>query len=156
MQKGTTVQVDSELELEIAQKRPLTRRSWRSGLAAWAERCSSRGTRRRPVRRRHRADSRAQQHPPPCGGALRRGSRPCTWNGRCRCMAMRLCPRAVARWGEAHALCRLPQVEVALAAGVEMIYADFSSSSSSAVEAVRTGKQIALATPRIHMPGENG
>lgn len=58
------------------------------------------------------------------------------------------------------ALCRsLPQVEAALAAGVKSIYADFEfiKQFPAAVEAVRkAGAEIALATPRIHMPGENG
>ncbi|AIQ65808.1 peptidase U32 [Paenibacillus stellifer] len=58
------------------------------------------------------------------------------------------------------ALCRsLPQVEAALKAGVGFIYADFEfiKQFPAAVEAVRAaGAKIALATPRIHMPGENG
>jgi putative protease len=61
---------------------------------------------------------------------------------------------------ELTALCRsLPQVEAALEAGVGMIYADFEfiKQFPAAVEAVRAaGRKIALATPRIHMPGENG
>ncbi|WP_072337837.1 MULTISPECIES: U32 family peptidase [unclassified Paenibacillus] len=66
--------------------------------------------------------------------------------------------------GKAHAgltaLCRsLPQVEAALSTDVEMIYADFEfiKQFPAAVEACRrAGKKIALATPRIHMPGETG
>nr|WP_201305404.1 U32 family peptidase [Paenibacillus puerhi] len=57
-------------------------------------------------------------------------------------------------------LCRsLPQVEAALATDVELIYADFEfiKQFPAAVEACRrAGKRIALATPRIHMPGETG
>ncbi|WP_135552394.1 DUF3656 domain-containing U32 family peptidase [Paenibacillus cymbidii] len=57
-------------------------------------------------------------------------------------------------------LCRsLPQVHAALEAGVGMIYADFEfiKQFPAAVEAVRAaGAKIALATPRIHMPGETG
>ncbi len=57
-------------------------------------------------------------------------------------------------------LCRnLDQVHAALQANVDMIYADFEfiKQFPAAVEAVRAaGKKIALATPRIHMPGENG
>ncbi|MFD3259423.1 DUF3656 domain-containing protein [Paenibacillus lentus] len=70
--------------------------------------------------------------------------------------------RRALRGGEAEltALCRsLPQVQAALEAGVGMIYADFEfiKQFPAAVEAVHAaGKQIALATPRIHMPGENG
>ncbi|GGG84815.1 U32 family peptidase [Paenibacillus radicis (ex Gao et al. 2016)] len=58
------------------------------------------------------------------------------------------------------ALCRnLEQVEAALQTDVEMIYADFEfiKQFPAAIEAARkAGKPIALATPRIHMPGENG
>ncbi|WP_281882928.1 U32 family peptidase [Paenibacillus sp. YYML68] len=58
------------------------------------------------------------------------------------------------------ALCRsLPQVEAALEMNVELIYADFEfiKQFPAAVEAARkAGKRIALATPRIHMPGETG
>ncbi|MFD1953986.1 DUF3656 domain-containing protein [Paenibacillus thailandensis] len=58
------------------------------------------------------------------------------------------------------ALCRtLPQVEAAAAEDVAMIYADFEfiKQFPAAIDiARRAGKPIALATPRIHMPGENG
>lgn len=58
------------------------------------------------------------------------------------------------------ALCRtLPQVEAAIATGVRMIYADFEfiKQFPAAIALARAaGKPIALATPRIHMPGENG
>ncbi|HZG87439.1 DUF3656 domain-containing U32 family peptidase [Paenibacillus sp.] len=59
------------------------------------------------------------------------------------------------------ALCRtLEQVEAAATrTDVEFIYADFEfiKQFPAAVEAVRAaGKKIALATPRIHMPGETG
>lgn len=69
---------------------------------------------------------------------------------------------AFASGGDAQltALCRsLPQVQAALKAGVMFIYADFEfiKQFPAAVEAVRAaGARIALATPRIHMPGENG
>ncbi|NGM82378.1 U32 family peptidase [Paenibacillus sp. 7124] len=69
---------------------------------------------------------------------------------------------AFASGGDAQltALCRsLPQVQAALKAGVTFIYADFEfiKQFPAAVEAVRAaGARIALATPRIHMPGENG
>lgn len=57
-------------------------------------------------------------------------------------------------------LCRnIDQVHAALAEGVELIYADFEfiKQFPAAVEAARAaGKRIALATPRIHMPKENG
>jgi len=58
------------------------------------------------------------------------------------------------------ALCRnLDQVKAALAADVDLIYADFEfiKMFPAAVEAVHAaGRRIALATPRIHMPGETG
>ncbi|NOU95150.1 U32 family peptidase [Paenibacillus sp. LMG 31456] len=57
-------------------------------------------------------------------------------------------------------LCRtLEQVHAALETEVDMIYADFEfiKQFPAAVEAARkAGKRIALATPRIHMPGETG
>ncbi|WP_420832377.1 DUF3656 domain-containing U32 family peptidase [Paenibacillus humicola] len=58
------------------------------------------------------------------------------------------------------ALCRsLPQIEAAASSPVGLIYADFEfiKQFPAAVEMARSaGKRIALATPRIHMPGENG
>ena len=58
------------------------------------------------------------------------------------------------------ALCRNPeQVRASLDHGADWIYADFEfiKQFSTAVEMVReAGKRIALATPRIHMPGETG
>lgn len=58
------------------------------------------------------------------------------------------------------ALCRtLEQVEAACDTDVEMVYADFEFTTDypKAVQIARaTNKPIALATPRIHMPGENG
>ncbi|MFF2092660.1 DUF3656 domain-containing protein [Paenibacillus sp. NPDC058174] len=58
------------------------------------------------------------------------------------------------------ALCRnVEQVIAAVQTDVEMIYADFEfiKQFPAAIEAARkAGKPIALATPRIHMPGENG
>ncbi|MEI7025620.1 U32 family peptidase [Paenibacillus sp. y28] len=58
------------------------------------------------------------------------------------------------------ALCRtMEQVDAALQTDVELIYADFEfiKQFSAAVEAVHAaGRQIALVTPRIHMPGETG
>lgn len=70
--------------------------------------------------------------------------------------------RAEALGGEPEltALCRnMEQVEAAFAAGVGLVYADFEfiRQYPEAVQAARrAGKRIALATPRIHMPGENG
>ena len=58
------------------------------------------------------------------------------------------------------ALCRnLDQVKAVLALDVAWVYADFEfiKQYPAAVEAAKqAGKRIALATPRIHMPGETG
>lgn len=58
------------------------------------------------------------------------------------------------------ALCRtLEQVEAVVKSDVNLIYADFEfiKQFPAAVETVRkAGKRIALVTPRIHMPNENG
>ncbi|MBD2848488.1 DUF3656 domain-containing protein [Paenibacillus sp. IB182496] len=58
------------------------------------------------------------------------------------------------------ALCRtLPQLEAAAQSEAALLYADFEfiKQYPAAVEAARrAGKRIALATPRIHMPGEQG
>jgi len=58
------------------------------------------------------------------------------------------------------ALCRtLAQVEAAVKTDVSFIYADFEfiKQFPDAIALCRAaGKRIALATPRIHMPGENG
>ncbi|MFC4601613.1 DUF3656 domain-containing U32 family peptidase [Cohnella hongkongensis] len=58
------------------------------------------------------------------------------------------------------ALCRtLEQVKAVAKTEVEFIYADFEfiKQFPDAIQACRdAGKRIALATPRIHMPGENG
>ncbi|WP_425388495.1 DUF3656 domain-containing U32 family peptidase [Bacillus solimangrovi] len=57
-------------------------------------------------------------------------------------------------------LCRsMEQIEAACKTDITWIYADFEFTTDypQAVEkAHQYGKQIALATPRIHMPGENG
>lgn len=58
------------------------------------------------------------------------------------------------------ALCRtLEQVKAVVRSDVHTVYADFEfiKQLPAAVEAVKgAGKRIALVTPRIHMPGENG
>lgn len=169
VQKGTTVRVDSELPLETALKRPmdgalLEEQLGRLGGTVFQLEqleTSLEGDVILPMRelnglRRRAVELLAGERPKPpvwtrapraalgaAAPAMRRGGAP------------------VAR-GEAKltALCRsLPQVQAALEAGVDMIYADFEfiKQFPAAVEAVRAaGKQIALATPRIHMPGENG
>ncbi|GGD91888.1 U32 family peptidase [Paenibacillus nasutitermitis] len=81
--------------------------------------------------------------------------------------ALQALSRAPGRTAEARpeaarltALCRsLPQVEAAVRSKVGMVYADFEfiKQFPAAMELARSaGMPIALATPRIHMPGENG
>jgi len=166
VQKGTTVRVDSELTLEVAQKRPMDAALLEEqfgrlgGTVFQLERLetSLEGDVILPMRelnglRRRAVELLAGERPKPpvyTRAAAAAPSAPAKQGG------------APVGRGEAQltALCRsLPQVEAALEAGVGMIYADFEfiKQFPAAVEAVRAaGKQIALATPRIHMPGENG
>ncbi|MEK4262907.1 U32 family peptidase [Paenibacillus sp. FSL L8-0499] len=166
VQKNVTVRVDSELALEAAQKRPmdtalLEEQFGRLGGTVFqldALESHLQGEVIVPMRelnsiRRQAVELLAGERPKPpvyvkraievYGDATRRGVAP-------------------QRAGEAEltALCRsLPQVQAALEAGVRNIYADFEfiKQFPAAVDAVRAaGASIALATPRIHMPGENG
>ncbi|WP_341348660.1 DUF3656 domain-containing protein [Paenibacillus sp. FSL H3-0469] len=165
VQKNVTVRVDSELALETAQKRPmdtalLEEQFGRLGGTLFqleALESHLQGDVIVPMRelnsiRRQAVELLAGERPKPpvyvkrevevYSGASRRG--------------------AAAGSGEAEltALCRsLPQVQAALEAGVTNIYADFEfiKQFPAAVDAVRAaGASIALATPRIHMPNENG
>ncbi|WNS42728.1 DUF3656 domain-containing protein [Paenibacillus sp. MMS20-IR301] len=165
-QKGVTVQVNSELLLETAQKRPMDTALLEEqfgrlgGTVFQLERLTSQleGDVIVPMRelnsiRRQAVELLAGERPKPpvyvkrevevYGGVSRRDT-------------------AGVGGGEAEltALCRsLPQVQAALEAGVRCIYADFEfiKQFPAAVEAVRAaGASIALATPRIHMPNENG
>ncbi len=165
VQKNVTVRVDSELLLETAQKRPmdaalLEEQFGRLGGTVFqleALESHLEGDVIVPMRelnsiRRQAVELLAGERPKPpvyvkrevevYGGASRRGAAG---------------PRGEA---ELTALCRsLPQVQAALEAGVTNIYADFEfiKQFPAAVDAVRAaGASIALATPRIHMPGENG
>ncbi|MDF9840202.1 MULTISPECIES: U32 family peptidase [unclassified Paenibacillus] len=165
VQKNVTVRVDSELLLEPAQKRPmdtalLEEQFGRLGGTVFqleALRSHLEGDVIVPMRelnsiRRQAVELLAGERPKPpvyvkravevYGDAARRGD---------------AAPRGEA---ELTALCRsLPQVQAALEAGVKNIYADFEfiKQFPAAVDAVRAaGASIALATPRIHMPGENG
>ncbi|MEK4345565.1 U32 family peptidase [Paenibacillus sp. FSL P4-0184] len=166
VQKNVTVRVDSELALEAAQKRPmdtalLEEQFGRLGGTVFqldALESHLQGDVIVPMRelnsiRRQAVELLAGERPKPpvyvkraievYGDATRRGVAP-------------------QRAGEAEltALCRsLPQVQAALEVGVRNIYADFEfiKQFPAAVDAVRAaGASIALATPRIHMPGENG
>ncbi|MFE4712020.1 DUF3656 domain-containing protein [Paenibacillus sp. NPDC056722] len=175
-QKGVTVQVDSELALETAQKRPmdaalLEEQFGRLGGTVFqleALESHLEGDVIVPMRelnsiRRRAVELLAGERPKPpvyvkravevYGDATRRG------------VAEAAIPAVRDGWGVQGAsgltaLCRsLPQVEAALKAGVKNIYADFEfiKQFPAAVEAVRAaGASIALATPRIHMPNENG
>lgn len=165
IQKGTTVRVDSELLLETAQKRPMDdalleeQLGRLGGTVFQLERLDTElhGDVILPMRelnalRRRAVELLADERPkPPVYTRAARAAAPAA--------AVQRAPLAR---GEAKltALCRsLPQVQAALDAGVEFIYADFEfiKQFPAAVEAVRAaGKRIALATPRIHMPGENG
>lgn len=166
VQKGTTVRVDSELMLETAQKRPMDgalleeQLGRLGGTVFQLERLDTElhGDVILPMRELNALRRRAVE--------LLAGERPKPPVYTRAARALAAAPAAVqgaplAR-GEAKltALCRsLPQVQAALDAGVEWIYADFEfiKQFPAAVEAVRAaGKRIALATPRIHMPGENG
>lgn len=165
VQKNVTVHVDSELLLEAAQKRPmdtalLEEQFGRLGGTVFqleALQSHLEGDVIVPMRelnniRRQAVELLAGERPKPpvyvkrtvevYGDAARRGD---------------AAPRGEA---ELTALCRsLPQVQAALEAGVKNIYADFEfiKQFPAAVDAVRAaGASIALATPRIHMPGENG
>ncbi|GGG08176.1 U32 family peptidase [Paenibacillus aceti] len=190
VQKGVTVQVDSELLLEVAQKRPMDQALLEEQLGRLGgtlfqlERLETelQGDVILPIRelnsvRRRAAELLAGERPKPpvyvtraagadaaqrgAGGGYRGPAHGEGPHGAGAAAAARPQRRAVAR-GEAEltALCRsLPQVQAALEAGVDMIYADFEfiKQFPAAVDAVRAaGKRIALATPRIHMPGENG
>ncbi|MBB3130934.1 putative protease [Paenibacillus rhizosphaerae] len=165
VQKGTTVQVDSEMELEIAKKRPmdyalLEEQFGRLGGTVYQLEkldVDLQGDVIVPMRelnniRRRAVELLAGERPKPPVYVKRAAT---VFSDAARSAS------PVAR-GEAKltALCRsLSQVEAALEAGVEMIYADFEfiKQFPAAVEAVHAaGKRIALATPRIHMPNENG
>lgn len=165
VQKGNTVQVNSELELEVALKRPMNRELLEEqfgrlgGTLFQLEGLDVElyGDVIVPMRelnsiRRQAVELLAGERPTPPVYVKRAVS----------VYGDAAVPAAPIMRGEAQltALCRsLPQVQAALEAGVDMIYADFEfiKQFPAAVEAVRAaGKQIALATPRIHMPGENG
>ncbi|WP_433944273.1 DUF3656 domain-containing U32 family peptidase [Paenibacillus sp. SN-8-1] len=165
VQKGTTVRVDSEMELEVAQKRPMDHELLEEqfgrlgGTVFQLEELDTElhGDVIVPMRelnsiRRRAVEQLAGERPKPpvyvkraveIYGDAARSAQPI--------------PRGQAKLT---ALCRsLEQVQAALKTGVDMIYADFEfiKQFPAAVDAARSaGKQIALATPRIHMPGENG
>ncbi|XEC95428.1 DUF3656 domain-containing protein [Paenibacillus tarimensis] len=169
VQKGTTVEVVSELELELAEKRPMDEPLLREQLGRLGGTLfqleeldvSLGGDLILPIRelnrmRREAVERLAGERPKPpvyvkrhvdvYSDADEAGGDEA---GRSRSEDARLT-----------VLCRsLTQVKAALETEVELIYADFEfiKQFPDAVEAARkAGKRIALATPRIHMPGENG
>lgn len=165
-QKGTTVRVDSEMELEIAQKRPMDHAlldeqfGRLGGTVFQLEELDTElhGDVIVPMRelnsiRRRAVELLAGERPKPPVYVKRAIVDPSAQVAKHAEPVSRGAAKLTA-------LCRsLPQVQAALDAGVEMIYADFEfiKQFPAAVQAVRAaGKQIALATPRIHMPGENG
>lgn len=165
VQKNVTVRVDSELLLETAQKRPMDAALLEEqfgrlgGTVFQLEALTSHleGDVIVPMRelnsiRRQAVELLAGERP-----------KPPVYVKRAVEIYGDAAPRGAAEVrGEAEltALCRsLPQVQAALEAGVRSIYADFEfiKQFPAAVEAVRAaGASITLATPRIHMPGENG
>ncbi|MCM3701129.1 U32 family peptidase [Paenibacillus macerans] len=172
VQKGTMVRVDSDLELEVAQKRPMDAALLEEqfgrlgGTVFQLEKLDAElhGDVILPMRelngiRRRAVELLAAERPKP--PVWTRASRPAAAPSQ-RVAAARSPRRAPRTHGEAQltVLCRsLPQVQAALEAGVSFVYADFEfiKQFPAAVEAVHAaGKQIALVTPRIHMPGENG
>lgn len=165
VQKNVTVRVDSELLLETAQKRPmdaalLEEQFGRLGGTVFqleALESQLEGDVIVPMRelnsiRRQAVELLAGERPKPPVYVKRAVE---VYSG-----ATRRSAAAVSGDAELTALCRsLPQVQAALEAGVRSIYADFEfiKQFPAAVDAVRAaGASIALATPRIHMPGENG
>ncbi|AKG36517.1 U32 family peptidase [Paenibacillus durus] len=176
VQKGVTVRVDSELALETANKRPMDAALLEEqfgrlgGTVFQLERLDAEllGGVIVPMRelnsiRRRAVELLAGERPKPpvyvkravevYGDAAARGAGP---------VAPLEAGDPFTGGGAAQltALCRsLPQVQAALEARVTFIYADFEfiKQFPAAVAAVRAaGARVALATPRIHMPGENG
>ncbi|WP_438493113.1 DUF3656 domain-containing U32 family peptidase [Paenibacillus sp. IHBB 3054] len=164
VQKDVTVRVDSELLLETAQKRPMDAALLEEqfgrlgGTVFQLEALTSQleGDVIVPMRelnsiRRQAVELLAGERP-----------KPPVYVKRAVEIYSDASRRDVAARGDAEltALCRsLPQVQAALEAGVRSIYADFEfiKQFPAAVDAVRAaGASITLATPRIHMPGENG
>lgn len=165
VQKGTTVRVDSELELDIALKRPMDHALLEEqfgrlgGTVFQLEKLDTElhGDVIVPMRelnsiRRRAVELLAGERPKP----------PVYVKREVDIFGDAAVPASPVPLGGAKltALCRsLDQVLAAVKTEVDFIYADFEfiKQFPAAVEAVHAaGKQIALATPRIHMPGENG
>jgi putative protease len=189
MQKGTTVEVVSELALEQAEKRPmdhalLEEQLGRLGGTVYqleALDAELQGDLILPIRELNRmrreaveqlagerpkppvyvkravdvyADATERSQPGEVTAQHRKGSGPASVANDGGKAAGGAAPARLT------ALCRsLPQVEAAVRSEVDMVYADFEfiKQFPAAIDLARSaGKPIALATPRIHMPGENG
>ena len=164
LSRGLTVVVSSEMALERAEKRPLGREVLKEqfgrlgGTLFRLERLtvSLEGDVIVPKselnRIRREAAERLER--------LREQPPRYTRNARAEVAAPAVRAGAPAASPRLTALCRtLEQVEAAAATDVAMIYADFEfikQFPDAIAICRRAGKPVALATPRIHMPGENG
>ena len=168
--KGTTVAVDSEMPLERAEKRPLgyevlgEQFGRLGGTLFHLERLdvSLQGDVIVPMRELNRMRREAAEQ------LERLREQPPTYRKRKVDVYADAAAREAGHGGEGAAaqaarltaLCRnLEQVREAVRADVAMIYADFEfiKQFPDAIAVCRAaGKPIALVTPRIHMPGENG
>ena len=165
VQKGNTVQVDSELLLEAAQKRPMDEALLHEqfgrlgGTVYQLEQLdvALEGDVIVPMRelnaiRRHAVEQLTGERPKP----------PVYEQRAVDAMADAVVEHTAVPYGAARltALCRtLEQVQQAVKTEAALIYADFEfiKQFPAAIEACRAaGKPIALVTPRIHMPNENG
>lgn len=172
LNKGTTVEAASELPLERAEKRPMDRALLEEQLGRLGGtlfqleglELALEGELIVPIRelnriRREAVERLAGERPKPPVYEKRAvevyadAHRPSPEAAALKAAGVRSEPRLTA-------LCRtLAQVEAAVRTDVAMIYADFEfiKQYPAAVDTARkAGKRIALATPRIHMPGENG
>ncbi|WP_168123398.1 U32 family peptidase [Paenibacillus sp. HB172176] len=183
VQKGETVELASELLLEQAQKRPMDKALLQDQLGRLGGtvyqleelKVELEGEVILPIRelnrlRREAVEKLAGERPKPPKYVLREvdafadavdnkaGSLPeVNVDGNLNASGASSASR---RAPELTVLCRsLAQVEAAIEANASYIYADFEfiKQFPAAVEAARRAHTpIALATPRIHMPGENG
>ncbi|MDK8181668.1 U32 family peptidase [Paenibacillus sp. UMB4589-SE434] len=165
VQKGTTIQVDSELLLEEAQKRPMDRELLEEqlgrlgGTVYQLEQLDAEleGSVIVPMRELNAIRRRAVEHL-----AGERPKPPVYVKHDVDVLAGAGVQHTAVPFGGAQltALCRtLEQVQAAVLTDVALIYADFEfiKQFPAAIEACRAaGKPIALVTPRIHMPNENG
>ncbi|QHW32635.1 U32 family peptidase [Paenibacillus rhizovicinus] len=179
VEKGNTVEVVSELPLEHAEKRPMDEALLREQLGRLGGtvyqlevlEVELRGDLIVPMRelnrmRREAAEALAGERPKPPVYVKRevevyadaRGGKAAVGSAHGSEAAQRV---PADRPAKLTVLCRsLQQLEAAVRSEkVDMVYADFEfiKQFPAAMELARSaGKPIALATPRIHMPGENG